>query len=277
MDSSPQPQKYVLGSHAQELARLDAQARAIESATRVLLGAAGLEPGSRVLDLGTGLGHVAGLVLALVGPSGSVVGLDRSAAALAEARRRAAAAGEARVTFVEGDVTTWRDAGPFDAVVGRLLLFHVADPVGVIRHHAENLRPGGRFVAIDFDVGASRCEPSVPLVERCLEWVTKAFRAAGASPMIGTRLGMLLHEAGLHDVRTFGIQAYLPPSDAAGPAMLAGVVRSLAGAMAAHGIATAGEIGLDTLEARIAAALTSANAVILVPAVAGAWGTRPAS
>jgi ubiquinone/menaquinone biosynthesis C-methylase UbiE len=274
---TPQPQKYVLGTHAQELARLDAQARSIEAATRLLLAAAGLPAGGRVLDLGTGLGHVARLVLTSIGRSGSVVGLDRSAEMLSEARRRASAAGDDRITFIEGDVTTWRDAQPFDAVVARLLLFHVADPVGVIRHHVENLRPGGRFVAVDFDLGACRAEPPVRVIAENLDRVIRAFRAAGASPMIGTRLGVMLREAGLEDVGTFGVQPYLAPDDPAAPALLAGVVRSLAGAMAAYGIATAEEIGIDTLEARISADLRRVNAVLLVPAVAGAWGTRPAS
>src|SRR5688572_28748176 len=81
--------EYVLGNRAPELARLDAQAKTIEPATRLLLRASGIGAGMRALDLGTGLGHVAQLVAELVGPNGSVVGLDQSADALDEARRRA--------------------------------------------------------------------------------------------------------------------------------------------------------------------------------------------
>ena len=50
---------YVLGNHPEELARLDRQAAAIDRPTRLLLQAARITPGTRVLDLGTGLGHVA--------------------------------------------------------------------------------------------------------------------------------------------------------------------------------------------------------------------------
>ena len=203
--------EYVLGSRASELARLDAQAAMIEPATRLLLRAAGIGSGARVLDLGTGLGHVARLVAELVGPSGSVVGLDQSADALAEARRRGQAGNEPRITFVQGDVTSWRDGEPFDVVVGRLLLFHVADPVVVVRHQLANLRPGGRVVAIDFDIGSARSEPVVALVEEAVGWIRHAFAAAGASPMIGARLGTVLEDAGLTDVTTFGVQEYWPP------------------------------------------------------------------
>jgi ubiquinone/menaquinone biosynthesis C-methylase UbiE len=48
----------------------------------------------RVLDLGTGLGHVAFELSAFVGPAGAVVGVDQAAAAtLAVAEQRRAAAG----------------------------------------------------------------------------------------------------------------------------------------------------------------------------------------
>jgi SAM-dependent methyltransferase len=274
MADESSPRQYVLGSRAQELARLDVPARMIEPATRLLLRASGIGSGARALDLGTGLGHVAQLVAEMVGPTGSVVGLDQSAEMLAEAGRRSDTATAGRITFVQGDVTTWRDGEPFDVIVGRLLLFHVANPVQVVRHHGANLRQNGRFVAIDFDIGGSRSEPRVALVEEVGRWIVRAFAAAGASPMIGARLGAMLQDAGLTDVTTFGIQGYLPPGSPAGPALLAGVVRSLADAIVAHGIATREQMGLETLETRLAAELSRANAVMLPPTVAGAWGRR---
>lgn len=81
-------QQYVLGSDTEELARLDRQAALIERPTRQLLQAAGLGAGMHVLDLGSGLGHVARLAGELVGPTGSVLGIDRSREALAVARER---------------------------------------------------------------------------------------------------------------------------------------------------------------------------------------------
>jgi SAM-dependent methyltransferase len=268
-------QAYVLGNHPEELARLDRQAQAIERPTRLLLQAAGLTKGMRVLDLGSGLGHVARLAGELVGPTGSVTGIDQSPDVLAVARDRTQQAGMTQVNFVDGDVTTWRSVEPFDAVVGRLLLFHVADPAAVARHHIGNLRRGGLFVAIDFDLGATRADPPVRVIDETVRLVEAAFRAAGAWPRIGARLGVLLDEAGFTRVSTFGIQAYLPPSDPAGPALLASVVRSLAPAIISHGIAKAEELELDTLEHRLAEAGRQAGSVILLPTVVGAWGVSP--
>src|ERR1700704_3727626 len=50
---------YVLGQDQQKVGRLDRQAALIDAPTRLLLQAAGIGDGLRVLDLGTGLGHVA--------------------------------------------------------------------------------------------------------------------------------------------------------------------------------------------------------------------------
>jgi ubiquinone/menaquinone biosynthesis C-methylase UbiE len=263
---------YVLGSHPEELARLDHQAAVIERPTRLLLQAAGLAPGMRVLDLGTGLGHVARIAGELVGAHGAVVGVDRSADALAVAQHRCLKAGESHVTFVEGDVASWRGTDPFDAVVGRLVLFHLPDPIAIVRHHLQNLRPGGLVAAIDFDIGAVRTEPRVPFIAEVVRWIDEAFSAGGASPRIGARLASILARSGVRDVTTFGVQAYLQPHDPSGAALLVGVVRSLAPIIVDRGIATAAQLDLDHLDARLTEAVRHHDAVVLPPTVVGAWG-----
>ncbi len=265
---------YVLGSDRHELERLNQQAAAIGPATRLLLRAAGIEPGMRVLDLGTGPGHVALMLAEMVGPSGAVVGVDQAAAALTVARRRAQELGLGNVRFVQADATTWRDDEPFDAVVERLLLFHTPDPVAVVRHHAAGLRPDGLVACIDFDVGGARTFPAGPLVTQVAGWLEAGFRHGGADPTVGARLGLILKAAGLRDVGGFGVVAYLAPDDPSGPRFIAGVTRSLLPVITAAGIATAEEIGLDTLEGRIGEEMRSTDAVFMPPTVVGAWG-RP--
>jgi len=268
--------RYVLGSQDGELERLDQQAAWLEEPTRLLLRLAGIERGMRVLDLGTGLGHVAFAAAAMVGPSGQVVGIERDDRMLTYATKRATArdSGSADVRFVQGDVCTWSGDEPFDAVVGRLILFHLHDPLAAVRHHLAHLRPGGRFVAIDYDIGTCRSEPQTPLVEVTARRVIAAFRSAGAHPTIGARLASLLTEAGLAGTRSLGVQRYIEPDDPRGPVMLAGVVRSLAAQMAATGIASADELGLDTLQDRLAAEVSAARAVVAPPALVGAWAAR---
>jgi hypothetical protein len=114
-------------------------------------------------------------------------------------------------------------------------------------------------------------------VREAARWIHDAFRAAGAWPRIGARLGLILEDAGLVRVATFGVQPYLSPRQPQGAALLAGVVRSMAPAIVAHGIATADELQLDTLEQRLVDQVQQSAAVMLTPTVAGAWGYAPSS
>jgi SAM-dependent methyltransferase len=271
-----QTAQYVLGSETAELERLDLQAQSIAVPTMALLRASGLAEGMRVLDLGSGLGHVSQLVAEIVGPGGGVVGVDGDPRMVEHAERRRAAAGLDHVRFLEGDARTFRDAEPFDAVVERLCLFHLPQPVDVVRHHLAALRPGGIFAAIDFDCCALRAEPPTELMTTLVGWMNAAFRAAQADPAIGTRLQLILREAGLTEVGGFGVQGYSGPDDPTGPALFTGVLRSLAPKLHAAGIATEAELDLPTLHGRIVEDLRAANAVVVLPTVVGAFGRRAA-
>jgi predicted methyltransferase len=63
---------YVLGHSDREFERLNAQARLVDPITRPFFREAGIVPGMRVLDVGSGAGDVAFLVADLVGETGEV-------------------------------------------------------------------------------------------------------------------------------------------------------------------------------------------------------------
>src|SRR5262245_46736689 len=124
---------YELGHGARELERLDYQAELVGPFTREVFREAGICPGMRVLDVGSGAGHVALLVAELVGSAGEVVGTDKAAAAVAAAQARAKARALHQVSFREGDPTAMTFERPFDVVVGRYVLMFQADPVAMLR------------------------------------------------------------------------------------------------------------------------------------------------
>src|SRR5271157_5107291 len=111
MSDSPH---YPPGSEA-ELERLQLQARCLEGLTRRLIRESGIRAGMRVLDLGSGPGGVAFLLSEAVGPSGSVVGVDREERSVDLARRRAAEAGYGNVAFAVAGDDSLPAATPFDA------------------------------------------------------------------------------------------------------------------------------------------------------------------
>ncbi|MCX7708009.1 MAG: class I SAM-dependent methyltransferase [Anaerolineae bacterium] len=101
-------------------------------------------------DLGCGAGQLA-VELAQAAPELRVTGIDLSNLLLAQALRKAAAAGLAhRVDFRTGDVerAPFEDAS-LDLVVSTLSLHHWSNPAAVLDEVARILKPGGAFVIFD--------------------------------------------------------------------------------------------------------------------------------
>src|SRR5262249_24963367 len=123
---------YVLGHTPFERQRLAKQARFLAPATEHFLQDAGIVPGMRILDVGCGMGDVSMLVAGMVARGGQAVSIDLDQATLDTARARAIAAGLGNTRFYRADVATFSDTEPFDAIVGRLVLEFLPDPVAVI-------------------------------------------------------------------------------------------------------------------------------------------------
>jgi protein-L-isoaspartate O-methyltransferase len=261
---------YVLGHQDPELARLEHQAAMLAPATEAILRMAGLAPGMRVLDLGTGLGDVAFAAAEIVGPSGEVVGVDRAESVLARAGSRARLRGLDNVSFVAGDVAGWQDGSRFDAVVGRLILLYCPDQPAVVRHHLGSLVPGGVYVAMEYDMPACRAEPSTPLGETARAWFLEAFRQGGMDPALGLRLDDVLRAAGLTSPTLAGLSRPVR-GETDGARMLAGIVTTLLPLIVQLGVADEAEVGGDTLQDRLAAELAAAGSLVVPPTLVGAW------
>lgn len=264
---------YQLGSDAAELARLDLQGRVLAPATRKILETVGLSSGMRVLDLGSGAGDMAFVAAELVGPGGEVVGLDQSPEAVAKATLRAEVRGLSNVRFVVGDIHDQAPDGPYDAIVGRLVLMYVPDPEAVLRTQAVSLRDRGLVAPIEFDLDSARSLPSTPLVAQAQSWLRDVFTRAGIDPSLGPRLWAVLRAAGLRPLGMIGVQPHLGPDDPDAAAILAGIVRTVLPLIERTGVATAAEVGAETLEQRLSDELAAAGAVFAHPALISAWGT----
>ena len=264
---------YQLGSDAAELERLDLQGRVLAPATRTILETAGVRRGMRVLDLGSGAGDAAFSAAELVGSTGEIVGIEQSTDSIARARARAEDRGLSNVRFVLGDIHDRANDGPYDAIIGRLVLMYVLDPAAVLRTQAALLRPGGVVAPIEFDLQSARSLPSTPLVTQALSWLREAFTTANIDPALGPRLWAVLLRAGLQPQGMIGVQPHFPPDDPNGAAILAGIVTTALPLIEQAGAATAAQVGANTLRQRIADELASARAVFAHPILISAWGT----
>nr|MBA2276460.1 class I SAM-dependent methyltransferase [Chloroflexia bacterium] len=142
----------LLGRAPAERSRLISQGGVFRPLTERLFVAAGLVPGMRVLDLGSGAGDVALLAAEMVGPAGSVVGVDNDPNVLVIARERAYQAGFTNVSFVEGDVGGGVPADTFDALVGRFILMYQSDPAAAIQARLPWLRAGAVIAFHEMDI-----------------------------------------------------------------------------------------------------------------------------
>jgi SAM-dependent methyltransferase len=275
MPAKPALPDYVLGRSEKESQRLVKQSQFMRPSTERVFRKAGIVTGMRVLDTGCGAGDVSFLVAELVGPAGSVVGIDRNPAVLDLARERAGAAGLTNVTFVESQIDAFIAAQPFDAVVGRFVLMYQADPIATLFNLSRTVKTNGLIVfqEPDFGVGVTAWPP-LALWDKVKYWSAETFRRGGVHHDIGGKLYHLFRKAGLPG------PALLEHISVAGGAdtrpfceNIAGIISSLVPSMEKFGIATAAEVQAETLAERLEQEICAAEAqVTYMPAVA-AWTT----
>jgi SAM-dependent methyltransferase len=272
LDGAGRTIPYGLGHSDREIERLSKQARAVDPITRAFFRAAGLVPGMRVLDVGSGAGDVAFLAAELVGEAGEVIGVDRAPAALAAARTRAAARALHQASFREGDPTGMAFERPFDAVVGRYFLMCQPDPAAALRALARHLRPGGVVVFHEPDWTGTRSFPPAPTYDRCCRWIVETFRLLGTDMEMGVKLHAAFVAAGL-PAPAMRLEAIIA-GGADSPERLdvvPDIVGSLLPTMERLGVAAAAEVGIETLAGRVRDEVATGGGVVVGRSEVGAW------
>jgi SAM-dependent methyltransferase len=149
----------------------------------------------RAADLGCGVGLVTALLADLVGPQGQVVGIDASAAQLAQARALLHPGGS-NIRFVQASATdTGLPSGSFDLVYCRFLLIHLPEPERALREMRALLKPGGILVCEDGDLTSAGSEPPSALGAFADLWGRLGPRR-GVDYTLGRRLFQMVQAAG---------------------------------------------------------------------------------
>jgi SAM-dependent methyltransferase len=194
---------YVHGYATPEQRRLVEQAEHWRH--RLIRDGTDLEPGTRLLEVGCGVGAV----LAVLGqefPGVRLVGVDIEPSQLEFARGHLERAG-VEATLLEADALDlpFRDES-FDHVWMMWLLEHIADPPAALREARRVLVSRGGITAIEVDYSTCRAEPSTPAIEALFRAMVRGMAASGWSDA-GTRLPGWLRDAGFREVaegeRTF--------------------------------------------------------------------------
>jgi SAM-dependent methyltransferase len=209
-----------------------------------------------------------------------VLGIDRDPAQIRFAEQRARTEGFSNVDFTVGDFQTFALKEPVDAIVGRLVLMYVAEPLDALRRALGNLKRGG-IVALQesvYDYGAPvPIEPRDCLAARAVEWCHAAFKHAGVQPRMGMRLFGVMRAAGLQpspDIEMLTPMQQGPEGALFG--IIAALVRSQIPAIVASGAATEAEIDIDTLEERMIADAPEGGVVgYFNSGHVGVWARKP--
>jgi demethylmenaquinone methyltransferase/2-methoxy-6-polyprenyl-1,4-benzoquinol methylase len=135
----------------------------------------------QVIDVGTGTGLVAREAARLVGPQGSVLGVDPSAAMLANAR---AVAG-VRLAVGRAESIPAPDASADFLCLGYALR-HISDLSVAFREFARVLRPGGRLCLLEITCPEGRWQRALlkTYMRTLLPWAARAFAQEHDTPLL---------------------------------------------------------------------------------------------
>jgi SAM-dependent methyltransferase len=260
---------YALGRSPQEYARLARQAEIMKPMTRRLFVEAGIRPGMRVADLGSGAGDVCMLLAEMVGPSGTVIGIEHDEQAVRHARERAAAAGATNVAFADCDFADYVSDVPLDAVVGRFVLMYQADPAAALANVAKQLRPGGILAFIEpwFQV------PSGPdsTIKAVVTLIVETLRRSGAQVDLGPRMHRVFQGAGL-PMPHMRFEAVLDPrEDSPLYDYVADTLASLLPKAIEYGLHGAAEIDVASVAMRLRAEMNHVGYAMMGSTAVCAW------
>jgi ubiquinone/menaquinone biosynthesis C-methylase UbiE len=121
------------------------------SVTNVSLDAAAAKPGEHVIDIGCGTGDTLLAFAKIIGPSGSVLGVDVSVPMLGFAEHRAAEAGLGNVTCALADATSYAFEPRWaDLVYSRFGVMFFDEPIKAFTNIRSGMKAGGRLVFVCF-------------------------------------------------------------------------------------------------------------------------------
>ena len=267
---------YVLGHADVEVRRLLLQGRLYNDYTEHALRLAGLRPVMRVLDVGCGPGDVSCIAARLVGPTGTVLGVDAAPEMIELAGARAAEQGLSAVHFKQAAIDAIALDEPVDAIVGRLILMHLPDPAATLRRLSTFVHPGGVVAFSENDITGTHSFPDIPLFGQVTAGIVRAFAAMGLSAEFGNTLHTIFADAGLGAARLTRGTPVGTAADTDILAYAAEVWRLVQPIAQQNGFAIDELADIDDFVPRFREEALAVNAMITMPPMITAWAHVPA-
>lgn len=186
----------------------------LRDATRMMLDAAQVSAGARVLDIAAGAGDQTLDIARRVGANGYVLATDISTRILELAQHNAQAADLSQVaTRVADAQSLGLDGADFDAAVSRLGLMFCNQPLAALNSARAALKPGGRYSALVFSDPQNN--PCLAITMRTalqhagLALISSSPFTPGTLMSLGKQglLAQLLRDAGFVDINVQSVAA----------------------------------------------------------------------
>lgn len=206
--------EYILGTHDAEIERLGLQHRVWRPRVLDAWRRAGLTVGQTLIDVGCGPGYATIDLAEIVGPTGQVIAVDRSARFLAALDANCRTRGIGNVRSYEQDLDQ-SDLPEVDADGAwcRWVMAFVRNPRRLLERIRARVRPGGKLVIHEYiDYSTWRTAPACPEIEEFVEIVMKSWRSDGGEPDIGLQLPSWLGELGFEIAALKPIMEIVPTS-----------------------------------------------------------------
>lgn len=204
---------YILETHDAEIERFHLQHRVWRARMFDAWRRAGVTEGQTVVDVGSGPGFATRDLAEIMGPTGRVIAMERSARFLDVLRKDAAQGGLANIAAVEGDITETPIGDRIaDASWCRWVFSWLAKPERGVANIARALKPGGVAVFHEYVHYASwGLAPRSLAFSAFVDAVIASVAKTGADIDSALQLPALLEQAG------FDIVSLNPIVDVVGP------------------------------------------------------------
>ena len=200
---------YVHGYDYRENLRLQDQAATL---VELLHSDTKYPAGCKVLEAGCGVGAQT-ITLAKNSPDILITSVDISETSLAEARKKAMAAGLTNVYFEKADIFNLPFVQEFfDHIFVCFVLEHLARPIHALNALKESLKEGGTITVIEGDHGSVYFHPDSEAAHKAIQCQVELQRLAGGNAMIGRELYPLLCQAGFKFVHVSPRMVYVDSS-----------------------------------------------------------------
>ena len=265
--------QYVLGYRQVEQARLREQAQQLAHESKWLSRSDRRRARCRVVEIGCGPHGCLEILAERVGPSGTVVGVERSADAVALARKLVGERGLSNVEVVERDArSTGLPRESFDLVTARLVLVNVPQPEQIVAEAVALVRPGGWVACHEADYVSHVCDPPLSAWTALVDLVVTYSEKNGIDPFVGRKLPRLLREGGLSEIHVNPIVHVYPPGHGRRTILL-DFAENLSERIVAQGLID--ESALAEMKSALRQHLTNPDTLVVSHLFLQAWGRKP--